>query len=124
MILDDEYNMKTNWDEATEPIMEIKNMRAFKAFLQGVMPKKDVNTQLDSQNGTAADLSVSRNGHTLTISMDLSCMTRMRATVTNLKVHGHEISITMKITNLSSLSSSCLIMALSNSRKVSKLLES
>ncbi|KAK1245291.1 hypothetical protein MKX08_004920 [Trichoderma sp. CBMAI-0020] len=103
MILDDEHNMKTNWNEATESEVEIESMRAFKAFLQGVMPTKDVDTQMDSQDTTTADLSVTRNGHTLTISMDLSYMTRMRATVTNLRIHGQEISITMKITNLSPL---------------------
>ncbi|EHK49026.1 uncharacterized protein TrAtP1_000390 [Trichoderma atroviride] len=103
MMLDDERNMKINWGEGSEPEMEIKSTRAFKAFLQDVMPKKDVDTQMDSQYTASADLSVSRNGHTLTISMDPSYMMRMRAAVTNLRIHGQEISITMKITNLSSL---------------------
>lgn len=67
------------------------------------MPKKDADTQLESQKSTTADLSVSQDGHALTITMDLSCMARMRATVTSLKINDGKISITIKITNLSSL---------------------
>ncbi|KAM0516708.1 hypothetical protein ACHAPE_005342 [Trichoderma viride] len=103
MVLDDKHNLKTGWTGEQEPKMQIKNMRAFQAFLRGVMPKKNADTPVDSQNNTVAHLSVSPSGHTLKIYLDLSCMTRMRATVTSLKIHGDEISITMKITNLSSL---------------------
>lgn len=103
MVLDDDYYLKTEWSEEQAPEMKIESMRAFQAFLRGVMPKKNADTPVNSQNNTVAHLSVSPSGHTLKIYLDLSCMTRMRATVISLKIHGDEISITMKITNLSSL---------------------
>lgn len=103
MVLDDEHYLITEWSEEQEPEMQIKNMRAFQAFLRGVMPKKNADTPLNSQNSTVAHLSVSPSGHTLKIYLDFSLMMRMRATVTSLRIHGEEISITMKITKLSSL---------------------
>lgn len=103
MVLDDKNYLTTKWSEEQEPEMQIKSMRAFQAFLRGVMPKKNADTPLNIQNTTVAHLSVSPSGHTLKIYLDLSCMTRMRATVTSLEIHGDEISITMKIANLSSL---------------------
>jgi hypothetical protein len=95
--------LSTEWNEEQAPEMQIKSMRAFQAFLRGVMPKKNVDTQSNRQKDTIAHLSISPNGHTLTIHLDMSCMARMRATVTDLRINGQNISITMKIVNLSSL---------------------
>lgn len=103
MVLDDEHRLKTDWGEEQDPEIQIQSMRAFQAFLRGVMPNKNADTSLNSQNSTVAHLSVSPSGHTLNIYLDFSCMMSMRANVTSLGIQGDEISITMKITNFSSL---------------------
>lgn len=101
----DDYDIKTRWDEGWEPgrRMNISNMRQFRSFLQGIMPKKGVNGQLDNQIRNTADLSVDQDGHTLLMSIDLSYMARMTATVVSLIIDGSDINITVEIRNMSSL---------------------
>ncbi|KAM0258259.1 hypothetical protein ACHAQJ_003901 [Trichoderma viride] len=93
----------TDWDESKEPELEIESMRAFKSFLQDVMPKNDASGELDNQKCTTADLSVTPNGHELTMSIDLSHIARMRTTVKSIKIADTKIRITVEVTNLSPL---------------------
>ncbi|KAL6910375.1 hypothetical protein GGI43DRAFT_427043 [Trichoderma evansii] len=78
-------------------------MREFRSFLQNVMPKKGVTGKLDNQIHNIADLSVSQDGHTLLMSIDLSYMARMTATVVSLLIDGSDVNITVEIRNMSSL---------------------
>lgn len=78
MVLDDEGNFITDWDESKEPEMTIKNMRAFKCFFQDVMPQKDESNQIGIRKPILAEMSVSKDGHALTMSIDLSHPPRMR----------------------------------------------
>lgn len=103
MILDDKNNFKTDWYETKNPEMIINNMRAFSCFLQDAMPRKDENNQFDHQTPITADLNVSRDGHDLTMSIDLSYLARMKTSVTRLRIDDSFISITIEITNESPL---------------------
>lgn len=125
MMLDDEGNFTTvDWDDSKDPEMTIKNMRAFKCFFQDVMPRKDDNVQVGLQRPILADLSVSKDGHALTMSIDLSHPPRMKTTVTRLTIDGSAINITIRIKNESPLDilfNHCTFILKQNQRTIGKL---
>ncbi|KAH8131450.1 hypothetical protein LI328DRAFT_160571 [Trichoderma asperelloides] len=124
MILDDENNFKTDWYETKNPEMIINNMRAFSRFFQDVMPQKDKNSQFEQRLPITADLTASKNGHALTMSIDLRYPARMKTTVTRLIIDGSSISITIEITNGSPLEiffDNCTLILSQNQHTIGKL---
>lgn len=124
MMLDDEGYFKTDWSESEESEMTIKNMRAFKCFFQDVMSQKDENNQAGIRGPLLADLSVSKDGHTLTMSIDLSHSPRMKTTVTRLTINGSAINIAMSINNegpLEILFDYCTFKLKQNQRTIGEL---
>lgn len=124
MILDGGNNFKTDWFETKNPEMMINNMRSFSRFFQDVMPQKDENDQFDHQMPITADLNVSKNGHALTMSIDLSYLARMKTSVTMLIIDDSSISITIEITNWSPLEiffDNCTLILSQNQRTIGKL---
>ena len=79
--------------------MEIQNMVAFKSLFDDIMPRKDADQAMDYTKRTTASLSVSPNGHQLTMSIDVARMPRMKCSVKSLKISGEGINIAIMITN-------------------------
>lgn len=124
LILDDENHFITDWYETKNPEMGIENMRSFSYFLQDLMPQKDKNNQFGLQRPIIAQSHVSKNGHVLTVTINLSNLARMRTTVTRLIIDGSFISITIVITNESPLEipfECCTLSLKQNQHTIGKL---
>ncbi|KAL7944423.1 hypothetical protein V8C42DRAFT_326738 [Trichoderma barbatum] len=89
ILLDDDYNTQ----------IHIKNMVGFKYFFDEVMPKAGANYDIDCRKSATAALSVSANGHRLTMSIDLATMPRLRPTVESMILSGNELKISITIEN-------------------------
>ncbi|RFU80963.1 hypothetical protein TARUN_1248 [Trichoderma arundinaceum] len=104
LILDNQNNVKIEWDDETGPKMKIKDMRFFKTFIEHVMPAEGISNPTSGRKRTVADVSISSTGHNLTISIYLDHMARMRATAKNIEIAGNEIFMIIEIINLSPFS--------------------
>lgn len=124
MLLDEENNFKTDWYETKNPEMRIHDMRAFSSVFQDVMPLKDKNDEFELQRPIIAHWDVSKNGHVLTMSIDLSYLARMKTTVTSLIINRSNIIITIRITNESPFEicfESCTLILKQSQRTIGKL---
>ncbi|KAL7781992.1 hypothetical protein V8C43DRAFT_297084 [Trichoderma afarasin] len=95
--------VKIEWDDDQKHEMYIRDMVAFKSLFDDIMPKKGADYSYDDKKRTTAALSVSPDGHVLTMSIDLGNMPRMRTEVKSVKFSGRHIEINMEIVSLSPL---------------------
>ncbi|KAL6871159.1 hypothetical protein J3F83DRAFT_772872 [Trichoderma novae-zelandiae] len=87
--------------------IEIQNMTAFKSLFDDIMPRTGPDHGIHNTKRTTADLSVSQNGHQLTMAIDLANMPRMRCSVISINVTGKKINMAVLITNLSPIRLGC-----------------
>ncbi|KAJ4859074.1 hypothetical protein T069G_07341 [Trichoderma breve] len=95
--------VKIEWDDDQEHEMDIRDMVGFKSLFDDIMPKKGADYSYDDKKRMTAALSVSPNGHVLTMSIDLGNMPRMRPEVKSVKLSGRYIEINMEIVSSSPL---------------------
>ncbi|KAH0525319.1 hypothetical protein TsFJ059_007704 [Trichoderma semiorbis] len=95
--------VKIEWDDDQNHEIDIRDMVAFKSLFDDIMPKKGADYSYDDKKRTTAALSVSPDGHVLTMSIDLGNMPRMKPEVKSVKISGRHIEINMEIVSLSPL---------------------
>ncbi|QYT01369.1 hypothetical protein H0G86_008412 [Trichoderma simmonsii] len=95
--------VKIEWDDDQNHEIDIRDMVAFKSLFDDIVPKKGADYSYDDKKRTTAALSVSPNGHVLTMSIDLGNMPRMKPEVKSVKFSGGRIEIRMEIVSLGPL---------------------
>lgn len=95
--------VRIEWDDDQEHEIDIRDMVGFKSLFDDIVPKKGADYSYDDKKRTTAALSVSPNGHVLTMSIDLGNMPRMKPEVKSVKFSGGRIEIRMELVSLGPL---------------------